>query len=69
MFAPAGGAIALLFAFYLAGKISKADPGNATMIEIAGHIHEGAMAFLRRQYSAIAVFVVAVFLVLGFFID
>ncbi len=69
MFAPAGGAIALLFAFYLAGKVSKADPGNETMVEIAGHIHEGAMAFLKRQYTAIAVFVVVVFLVLGFFID
>ena len=69
MFAPAGGAIALLFAFYLAGKISKADPGNPTMVEIAGHIHEGAMAFLKRQYTAVAVFVVAVFLILGFFIN
>ena len=68
MYAPAAGALALLFAFYLTGKVKKADPGNETMVEIAGHIHDGAMAFLNRQYRAIAVFVLAVFLILGFFI-
>ena len=68
MFAPVGGALALLFAVYLAGKVSKADPGNDVMQEIAGHIHEGAMAFLNRQYTAIAIFVVVVFFVLGLFL-
>ena len=68
MYAPAAGALALLFAFYLTGKVKKADPGNETMVEIAGHIHDGAMAFLNRQYRAIAIFVLAVFLILGFFI-
>jgi K(+)-stimulated pyrophosphate-energized sodium pump len=68
MYAPAAGALALLFAFYLTGKVKKAEPGNETMVEIAGHIHDGAMAFLNRQYRAIAVFVLAVFLILGFFI-
>jgi K(+)-stimulated pyrophosphate-energized sodium pump len=65
LYAPAGGAIALLFAVYLVGRVNKADPGNERMVEIAGHIHEGAMAFLRRQYTALAVFVLFVFLVLG----
>jgi len=68
MFAPAGGALALLFALYLSSKISKAEPGTERMQEIAGHIHEGAMAFLGRQYRAIAVFVIAVFLILGIFL-
>lgn len=68
MFAPAGGALALLFALYLSNRVSKAEPGNEKMIEIAGHIHEGAMAFLSRQYRALAIFVVAVFLVLGIFL-
>lgn len=68
MFAPAGGALALLFALYLSSKISKADPGTDRMQEIAGHIHEGAMAFLGRQYRAIAVFVIAVFFILGIFL-
>ncbi|MDD2585943.1 MAG: sodium-translocating pyrophosphatase [Syntrophomonadaceae bacterium] len=66
VFAPTAGAIALLFALYLTGKVKKAEPGNEKMIEIAGHIHEGAMAFLSRQYKALAIFVVAVFFILGF---
>ncbi len=65
-FAPAGGALALLFAIYLSGRVSKADPGNEKMVEISGHIHEGAMAFLGKQYSALAIFVIAVFLIIGF---
>lgn len=68
MFAPAGGALALLFALYLSARVSKADPGNEKMVEIAGHIHEGAMAFLNRQYKALAIFVVIVFFVLGIFL-
>lgn len=69
MYAPAGGALALLFALFLSMKINKADPGNERMQEIAGHIHEGAMAFLSRQYRALAIFVIVVFIVLAIFID
>ncbi len=69
IYAPAGGALALLFALYLSAKVSKADPGTEKMVEIAGHIHEGAMAFLSRQYKALALFVIIVFAVLAIFID
>lgn len=65
-YVPALGAISLLFAVYLAGKVSKADPGTKTMMKISGYISDGAMTFLRKQYNAIAVFVVVVFLVLIF---
>jgi len=68
MFAPAGGALALLFAVFLAAKVKRAEPGNEKMVEIAGHIHEGAMAFLGRQYRALAIFVLLVFAVLFIFI-
>lgn len=69
IYAPAGGALALLFALYLSAKVKKADPGTERMQEIAGHIEEGAMAFLNRQYTAIAVFVVVVFAILIFTIN
>ena len=46
------GALALAFAFYLSAGISSAEPGNARMKEIAGYIHEGAMAFLYKGVSA-----------------
>ncbi|HZJ84082.1 MAG TPA: sodium-translocating pyrophosphatase [Syntrophomonadaceae bacterium] len=65
LYAPAGGALALLFALYLSSKVKKADTGTERMVEISNYIHEGAMAFLSRQYRAIAIFVVIVFLGLG----
>ncbi|MCR6545156.1 sodium-translocating pyrophosphatase [Dehalobacterium formicoaceticum] len=57
--APIAGIIALLFAYYLAAKINKMEPGNARMQEIANAIHEGAMAFLNREYRVLVVFVIA----------
>ncbi|WP_089608821.1 sodium-translocating pyrophosphatase [Dehalobacterium formicoaceticum] len=57
--APITGVIALLFAYYLAAKINKMEPGNARMQEIAHAIHEGAMAFLNREYRVLVVFVIA----------
>ncbi|EKE03350.1 MAG: hypothetical protein ACD_20C00214G0020 [uncultured bacterium] len=65
----AGGLTALLFAGALIGKILKASPGNARMIEISTYIQEGAMAFLKREYRILSVFVVAVFGALAYFID
>jgi len=55
--APVAGIVALLFAYYLAAKISRMNPGNQHMKEIAAAIHEGAMAFLGRQYRVLIVFV------------
>ncbi|MGH2384465.1 MAG: sodium-translocating pyrophosphatase, partial [Candidatus Limnocylindria bacterium] len=52
----AGLALAALFA----RQVIAADPGNERMREIMGAIREGSMAFLRRQYAVLAVFVVAV---------
>ncbi len=49
----------LLLAAYFAKVVNAASPGNELMQEIAAAIREGAMAFLRREYRAIAVFVVA----------
>ena len=58
--APLAGAVALLFAYYLTQRIYKVEPGNEKMQEISGAIHEGAMAFLLREYRALVVFVLAV---------
>lgn len=54
---PVLGVCGLLFAWFLAQKIDKMDPGTDRMKEIASYIQEGAMAFLRRQYRAMIVFV------------
>jgi K(+)-stimulated pyrophosphate-energized sodium pump len=58
--APIAGVLSILFAGYLAFKVSRADAGNDKMKEIAGYIREGAMAFLAREYRVLAVFIVVV---------
>lgn len=63
--APVIGALALVFALGLSSAVNKQDPGNARMQEIAKAIHEGAMAFLRREYRTLAIFIVIVFVVLA----
>ncbi|MBW7997605.1 MAG: sodium-translocating pyrophosphatase [Candidatus Glassbacteria bacterium] len=67
-FIPASGALALLYAFIKASSVNRVDPGNEEMVTIAGHIREGAMAFLSREYKVLSIFVlaVAVLLVVGY---
>ena len=64
--APIMGVVALLFAFYKASTINKLEPGNERMIEISNHIQDGAMAFLKRQYTSLAIFVAVLFVILIF---
>jgi K(+)-stimulated pyrophosphate-energized sodium pump len=54
------GVLALLFAFIRATQVSSKDPGEPRMVEIAGHIREGAMAFLAREYKVLSIFVIVV---------
>jgi K(+)-stimulated pyrophosphate-energized sodium pump len=57
--APIASIFALVFAGYFHRKMIAANEGNETMKEIAGHVREGAMAYLFRQYKVvIMVFVV-----------
>ena len=60
------GGLALLFALYLYVRLSNADPGTSRMVELSEAIHEGAMAFLRREYRSIAIFVAVLALVIWF---
>ena len=62
---PVAAVIALLFAAYLAAKVSKQDAGNERMKEIAGAIAEGARAFLTAEYKILIVFVVVLFVLIG----
>jgi len=48
------------------GYVKKQDPGNDTMVDIGEQIHDGAMAFLRREYTVLAGFVAVVAVLLGF---
>ena len=62
---PAAGVLALLFAAFKAQWVKSQDAGDEKMQTIAGHIHEGAMAFLSREYRVLAVFVVVVAVLLA----
>ncbi|NOZ86940.1 MAG: sodium-translocating pyrophosphatase [Deltaproteobacteria bacterium] len=63
--APIAGVLALFFAFLKAGSVNKADAGTDKMKEIAGHIKEGAMAFLAREYKVLSIFVIVVAILLA----
>jgi K(+)-stimulated pyrophosphate-energized sodium pump len=62
---------ALLFAAYSAWRVLKEETGTARMNDISQAIREGAMTYLRKQYTTIAIFVAisatALGLVLGAF--
>ena len=58
------GAVALVFAAFLATRVLAADEGTDRMKEIGAAIQEGANAFLKREYTVLAGFVVLVFIVL-----
>ncbi|MBA2701759.1 MAG: sodium-translocating pyrophosphatase [Chloroflexi bacterium] len=52
------GIIAVLFAIYLARDVLARDTGTPEMEAVAGTIFEGAVAFIRRQYTTIAILAV-----------
>ena len=62
---PVAAVLALLFAAYLAAKVSKQDAGTDRMKEIAGAIAEGARAFLTAEYKILVIFVAVLFVLIG----
>ncbi len=63
--APIGGLLAIGFSGYLATRIMKQDPGNEEMQKVSDATREGAMAYLKRQYTVIAVFVAVLAIILA----
>jgi K(+)-stimulated pyrophosphate-energized sodium pump len=51
---PIAGLAAVLFALFLARDVLSRDQGTEAMQQVAGTILEGAVAFIRRQYTTIA---------------
>jgi len=62
---PASGVLALLYALFTASWINKQPQGTEKMVTIAGHIADGAIAFLKREYKVLIIFVVSVAIILG----
>ena len=68
-FAIAAALVALSFSGILALNVLRQDQGNETIRFIGKAIQQGAMAFLSREYRMLALFVVAMFVILAVFID
>jgi K(+)-stimulated pyrophosphate-energized sodium pump len=62
---PAGSILALIFAFVQARKVLGFSEGNELMKKISMSVRKGANAYLKRQYTGVALFFVAMFVVLG----
>jgi K(+)-stimulated pyrophosphate-energized sodium pump len=58
--------LAILYAVFTIRSVLSADAGTPRMQEIAAAIREGASAYLKRQYSTIAMVGVVVFIIVGF---
>ncbi|MFC1628031.1 sodium-translocating pyrophosphatase [Gemmatimonadota bacterium] len=62
--APILGIIGLAMAFVVLAMLLKKPAGTEAMQDLSNQIHEGAMVFLRREYSILSIFIVVVFLLL-----
>ena len=62
---PLFGVMGLLYVVWKSAWVAKQDAGTDKMKKIAGHIAEGAMAFLKAEYKVLAIFVVCVAVLLA----
>lgn len=62
---PLFGILGLLYVAWKSAWISRQDPGTDKMKKIAGHIAEGAMAFLKAEYRVLGIFVLCVAVLLA----
>jgi K(+)-stimulated pyrophosphate-energized sodium pump len=69
LFALVCSAIAVGFGIGFTVWLLRQPPGDARMQEIGRAIQEGASAYLRRQYTTIALVAIAPFLIIGFYED
>ena len=69
LFVLACGVLALAYGIWATRSVLSADPGSARMQAIAAAIQEGAQAYLNRQYRAIAMVGIVIFLIVSFALD
>jgi len=65
MLAPVLGVVGFVIALVIYNRIKAEPVGNDKMREIADAIRGGAMAFLKREYTVLAVFIVLVFFLIS----
>lgn len=62
---PLFGLIGLVVMFIKSKWVNKQDAGDQKMQDLASHIREGALAFLKAEYRILAIFVVVAGILLG----
>jgi K(+)-stimulated pyrophosphate-energized sodium pump len=62
------GVLGLAFAAFTYFEVVKFPTGNQTMQEISNTIHDGAMVFLKREYSILAIFIVVIAILITIFL-
>jgi K(+)-stimulated pyrophosphate-energized sodium pump len=62
---PVAGVAAVLFALFLARDVLRRDTGTDAMREVGSTIYEGAVAFIRRQYTTIGLLALVAAVVIG----
>ena len=56
---------ALVLAWFFFGSVAKASPGDDRMVFLMNEIQKGARAFLKKEYTWVSVFVIALAIVLA----
>src|SRR6516225_7625143 len=62
------GVLAIIYAIWATRSVLQSDAGSARMQEISAAVREGAQAYLKRQYSTIALVGIVIFLIVGYFL-
>ena len=66
--APLSALISILVGLYFYSYVNKQDSGTEKMKEISGAIREGAAVFIRREYTTLAMFIIAVAILIAIFL-
>ena len=66
LFALACAILAIVYGIWQSARILRLPDGNERMREIAAAVREGAIAYLWRQYTTIAIVGVVLFIIIGF---
>ena len=62
------GVIAVLYGIVTSRQVLGMSPGNQRMVEVSKAIQEGAAAYLKRQYTTIAIVGIIVAIIIGIFL-